>query len=137
MSELLHHVYPLLVASAIALGVPPLALPFSLKDDPEDFNEIPQSLVGPLKFSKWGLMIAPFLTMVAVILALLYVYPATSDSLFTWSFNVVVFTYAVILLAFFVPATASSKVWLERARKRQRIRREYEKKQKLDYDEKE
>jgi len=141
MLDLLHHVYPLLVASAIALAITPLTLPFSLKDDPEDSNftkdleEIPQSLVGPLKFNIWGRRVAPFLTMVAAILALLYVYPATSDSLFTWSFNVVVFTYVLILLAFIVPAFASSKVWLDRVRKRQRIRREYEKKQELDYDE--
>ena len=134
MSDLLHHVYPLLVASAIALGVAPLTLPFSLRDDSEDFDEIPLSLVGPLKFSIWGRRVAPFLTMVAVILALLYVYRATSDGLFTWSFNVVVFTYGLILLAFIVPAFASSKVWLDMVRERHLIRREYDNKQKLDYD---
>lgn len=141
MTDLLHHVYPLLIASAIALAATPLTLPFSLKADPEDndsakdSNRIPQPLVGPLRFSTWGRKIAPFLTMVAAILALLYVYPATSGSLFTWSFNIVVFTYGLILLAFSVPAFASIRVGLDRVRKRRRIRREYEKKQKLDYDE--
>jgi peptidoglycan/LPS O-acetylase OafA/YrhL len=143
MSDLVHHVYPLLVASAIALAVAPLALPFSLKDDSEDNNSaensdnIPQSLVGPLKFNIWGRRVAPFLTIVAAILALLYVYPATSGSLFTWSFNILVFTYGLILLAFIVPAFASSKVRLDRFRERQRIQREYDNKQKLDYNEKE
>lgn len=135
MFDLLHHVYPLLVASAIALAATPLVLPFSLKDD--SFDNIPQSLVGPLKFNIWGRRVAPFLSIVAAILALLYVYPATSDSLFTWSFNVVVFTYGLILLAFIVPAFASSKVRLDMFRERQRIKREYDNKQKLDYDEKE
>ncbi len=137
MSDLLHHAYPLLLASAIALAAAPLALPFSLKDDPEDSPEIPQALVGALKFNTWGRRIAPFLALVAAILALLYVYPATSDSLFTWSFNIVVFAYGLILLAFIVPVFASGKVWLDMVRERQRVRRKYDIKQKLDYDEKE
>jgi len=141
MDELLDHVYPLLLASAIALGVAPLALPFSTRDDSGDndvsidFTNIPDFLIVPLRFNIWTRRIVPFIVIFAVILALIYVYPGTSDSLFTWSFNVVVVSYGLIFIAYIVPAMAASKVWYDLVRERRQIRRRYEEQQEIDLEE--
>jgi cytochrome c biogenesis factor len=135
----LHHIYPLLVASAVAIAFVPLVISFSLKKDSEDndfdesFYDIPLSLANALKFTRWGLKIASLLIMVAVILSLIYVYPKTSDGLFTWSFDIVVGTYGLIFLTFIVPVCVSIKVWLDRFRERRQTMHKYENAQELDY----
>lgn len=140
--ELSHEIYPLLVASAVAIAFVTLVISFSLKKDFEDNDpkeglydipDIPQALENVLKFTRWGLKLAAFLVITAVVLLLLYVYPVTSDSLLTWSFNIVVGTYGLIFLAFIVPVCVSSIIWLDRFIDRQRVKHKYESAQKLDY----
>ena len=102
--ESLHHVYPLLIAAAVLLAVPPLATHIQWDAKLEDTPQIPEKPSGllkiPLAFNFCTERIVPFLSIGASVLALLYIYPATANSLFTWSLNIIVVAFGLLFVGF-------------------------------------
>lgn len=128
--EPLHHAYPLLIAAAVLLAGPPLATHIQWGTELEDMPQIPVKPPGllkvPLMVNFCTERIVPFLSIGAAFLALLYVYHATTDGLFTLSLNIIIVAFGLLLVGFSLQVLLLPMLWWWVTGERRRYYRQFE-----------
>ena len=139
LAESLHQIYPLLLAAGVAVAIVPFVIQVTETSESQYVGvpngELPLLVRITIRINRiGGEWISPFIALGAVFLALLYVYPVFSNSLFEWSFNLIVFTYSALAIAYIGPLFMLPVIRRWTRRTRNEFLRQFEEAQTEDFE---